>query len=98
MRRVAVLACVLVLALSLGATLSHAKVEREAGDIPASFVGCCWGIREGTEWNEGADLHWREWMRAVPFVNIIIAVWDGADCYTGISAREWARKNGANWY
>lgn len=79
-------------------TAMEAKVAREPGGVPAFIVGCCWGIREGTEWNEGADMHWREWLRIVPYVGIVFAVWDGVDSYSGITAHQWAEKNGANWY
>jgi len=98
MRKLAVWACLLAVGLAVFPFASQAKVDRKPGDIPAFIVGCCWGIREGTEWNEGADLHWREWMRVVPFVNIVIMIWDGKECYDGITARDWAKKNGANWY
>ena len=84
--------------LSLSPANSDAKVSREPGGLPAFIIGCCWGLREGTEWNEGADMHWREWLRIVPYVNIVIGIWDGVECYQGITAHEWAKKNGANWY
>ena len=66
--------------------------------IVAFLVGCCWGIREGSEWNEGADMHWREWCRIIPYVGGLFAIWDGIDCYGGMTAHEWAKKNAANWY
>jgi hypothetical protein len=43
-------------------------------------------------------MHWREWVRIVPFVNLVIAVWDGIECYQGMTSKEWADKYGANWY
>lgn len=95
------LLAVILLAASVLAIVpsgAMAKVNREPGGIPAFFIGCCWGIREGSEWNEGADMHWREWMRVIPWVNIVFAVWDGVDCYNGMTAHQWAQKNGANWY
>ena len=98
MKKVLVVFAVCALVLSLGTFSSDAKVNRQPGGIPAFFVGCCWGIREGTEWNDGADLHWREWCRLIPWVNIVIGIWDGADCYAGMGAKDWAAKNGANWY
>lgn len=77
---------------------SQAKVDREPGGIMAFIVGMCWGLREGTQWNEGADMHMREWLRIVPIVNIVVAIWDGVECMQGITAHEWAEANGANWY
>lgn len=98
MRKTVIVAMLTIAACLCVPQTVDAKVDREPGGIPAFFVGCCWGIREGTEWNEGADMHWREWLRIVPFVNVVIAVWDGVDSYSGMTAHEWAAKNGANWY
>ena len=90
--------CVALTLIALTPSLSQAKVERQPGGIPAFFIGCCWGIRVGAEWNEGADLHWREWCKLIPYANIVFAIWDGVDCYNGMTAHEWAEKNAANWY
>jgi len=98
MKKVIIVCLAAVMILSLCPTQSEAKVQREPGGIPAFLIGCCWGIRVGTEWNDGADLHWREWCRLIPWVNLVIGVWDGVDCYSGMGAEEWAAKNGANWY
>lgn len=98
MKRVALICCTVVLLLSLFPARASAKVDRYPGGATAFLVGCCWGIREGSEWNEGADMHWREWAMVVPVVNVVVGIWNGLDCYNGITAREWAEKNGANWY
>ncbi|MBM4143288.1 MAG: hypothetical protein FJ225_06820 [Lentisphaerae bacterium] len=91
--------CVLIaLCLTLFPAASQAKVQRNPGGIMPFLVGCCWGLREGTEWNEGAQMHWREWCRIIPVVGLVIAVWDGIECAGGITAHQWAEKNGANWY
>jgi len=94
-----ILACLIAAFLvALSPLSSHAKVDRTPGGIPAFLVGCCWGIREGTEWNEGADMHWREWLRIIPYAGIVFMIWDGVDCGKGMGAHDWATKNGANWY
>ena len=97
MNKVVAAVCMALL-IGVCALESEAKVNREAGGPAAFIVGCCWGIREGSEWNEGADMHWREWMRIVPFVNLVIGVWDGIECYQGMTAHQWANRYGANWY
>lgn len=72
-----------------------AESAREPGGPAAFFIGCCLGLRVGLEYNEGAEVHWREWIRlVVPFIGI----WDGIECNEGITAHEWAEKNGADWY
>lgn len=98
MRKIGVVLCLAVLIFTLCPGTTEAKVQREPGGLPAFFIGCCWGLREGVEWNEGADLHWREWCRIIPYVGVVFAIWDGVECYGGITAHEWAEKNGANWY
>ncbi|MBM4149626.1 MAG: hypothetical protein FJ224_11400 [Lentisphaerae bacterium] len=95
-----VIAGILVATLFLTAmpVSTMAKSSREPGGAAAFFIGCCWGLREGLEWNEGADMHWREWVMIVPVVNIVFAIWAGIDCAGGITSRDWANANGANWY
>jgi hypothetical protein len=83
-----------------------ATSNREPGGILAFFVGCCWGLREGTEWNEGRNLHWREWVplacSLVPYIGgigtAVLSIWTGVECAQGMTTREFAEKYGANWY
>ena len=63
MKKIVTLVCLLALLTAVCPTVSVAKVDRQPGGLPAFFVGCLWGLREGLEWNEGADMHWREWIR-----------------------------------
>ena len=98
MKKFGLVVCVAVLLMGVCPQVSTAKTDREPGGLPAFFIGCCWGLREGVEWNEGADLHWREWCRIIPYAGIVFAIWDGVECYNGITAQEWAEQNGANWY
>lgn len=98
MRKVGVVVLAAILVLTLCPTHAEAKSDRDPGGARAFLVGCLWGLREGTEWNEGANLHWREWCRLVPFMNVVVSLWDGWECARGITAHEWAEKNGANWY
>ena len=98
MKKMLILGTVAAFLMASTVFTSEARVNREPGGIGAFFIGCCWGIREGSEWNEGADMHWREWCRIIPWAGIVFAIWDGVDCYKGIGAHEWAKKNGANWY
>ena len=99
MKKVIALCCIALMLLTLAPTMSVAKnPNRIPGGIPAFLVGCCFGIRTGTQWNEGSELHWREWTALIPYVNIVIGIWNGMDCYNGATAKEWADMNGANWY
>jgi len=47
---------------------------------PIGFVvGCCFGVRTAAQWNEGKDLHFRDWGRIVPYVGAVFAIWDGIE-------------------
>ena len=99
MKKFAAICCMIMLVTALTPTQSEAKNEnRQPGGAAGFFVGCCMGLRVGTEWNEGADLHWREWAVLIPYVGGIFAIWNGVDCASGITAHDWAQANGANWY
>ena len=98
MKKLVATVCAAVLLLTLCPIVTEAASTREPGGVPAFFIGCCLGLREGTEWNEGADLHWREWCVLIPYAGIVFAIWNGIDCANGITAREWAEAHGAEWY
>ncbi|OGV15900.1 MAG: hypothetical protein A3J84_09795 [Ignavibacteria bacterium RIFOXYA2_FULL_37_17] len=98
MKKILLACCMVAFLVTLAPSTSQAKATHEKGGPAAFVVGCCWGIREGSEWNEGAGMHWREWCRIVPFVGFVIAIWDGVECSQGIKAHDWAKQNGADWY
>ncbi len=99
MKKVLTVCCIAMILTTLAIAPAEARnTSRTPGGVPAFLIGCCWGLRVGTEWNEGADLHWREWFRIIPYVNLVIGIWDGVECYGGITAHDWAAQNGANWY
>ena len=37
------------------------------------------------DYNEGKDISIREWLRLIPFVNIVVAVLDTVDGYNGVT-------------
>ncbi len=100
MKKMTAIILALTFAVSLLAPASAIALNtnRTPGGVPAFFIGCCFGPRVGTEWNEGADLHWREWTPIIPYVGIVFSVWNGIDCSNGMTAHEFAERNGANWY
>ncbi|MBM4149627.1 MAG: hypothetical protein FJ224_11405 [Lentisphaerae bacterium] len=107
MRKFVTWLCVLAIVLTIvPSTVQAAGSTREPGGILAFFVGCCWGIREGTEFNDGRNLHWREWVplavAIVPYVGGIamgvFRIWDGVQCAGGMTTREFSEQYGTNWY
>lgn len=69
MKKVVSVCCLVALLCTLCPTAVTAQEGR--GGIVSFLVGCCLGIREGTEYNEGKELHWREW---APLAVIIASV------------------------
>ena len=81
-------------ALVLAAALVAAPVAvqaRETGGLVGGLVGCCFGVRTAGAYNDGKNLDIRDWIRIIPFVNIVGAVWDAFDGYNGITTAELAK-------
>lgn len=99
MKKVTAILLVAMLLMAVCAPMVQAKVaNRKPGGVPGFLCGCCLGLRTGLEWNDGAELHWREWAPVIPWVGFIFSIWNGLDCYGGTTPKQWAEQNGANWY
>ena len=96
MKKIAGLVLVLTIVASILTPMSAqaANTDKAPGGMPAFFIGCCFGLRVGTQWNEGVDLHWREWATLIPGFNI----WNGIDCASGMTGHEFAEQHAADWY
>jgi len=74
----------------------------EAGEGRGGFMGfiagCCFGLRAGADYNDGKEIHWREWCRLIPCVGMIFGIWDGVDGASGVTRSELAAKYGAIFY
>ena len=98
MKKLILVCCALVLILTICPTVSEARIRREPGGVPGFLVGCCLGLREGTQWNEGSVVHWREWTTLIPVFGIGFSIWNGVECARGVRAHEWVTDNKADWY
>ncbi len=97
-KSVIVLLALTLVMCSWASTGTAAEVAPGRGGIGGFFVGCCLGVRTGALWNEGKDLHWREYVRFVPYVNYVFGIWDGIECAQGITTEELQSRYGANFY
>lgn len=91
---------VMALCLVTGLMVPHANAttaEGRGGGV-GFLVGCCFGIRTTGEWNEGKDLHFRDWGRIVPLLNVVLAVWDGYQGYQGVTTQDLIDEYGSNYY
>lgn len=94
-----VLACLLVVAFLMGSvTVASAAQGTGRGGVMGFIAGCCFGIRAGGAYNEGKEIHWREWVGLIPYVNIIFYIWNGVDGANGVSTKDYAAKYGAIYY
>jgi len=68
------------------------------GGFMGFIAGCCFGIRTAGAYNEGKEIHWREWVMLVPIVNIVFAIWNGIDGANGVTTSDLASQYGAMYY
>ncbi len=86
-------------ALMLGLSVGTASAVNESrGGLMGFIAGCCFGVRAGGEYNEGKEVHWREWVRLVPVVGLFFSLWNGIDGANGMSTADYAKKYGSTFY
>lgn len=82
-----------VAAMLMGTVASAAPAGR--GGLMGFIGGCCFGLRTGAAYNDGKELHWRDWIRLIP---IIPAIWDGIECAEGKTTADYAQQYGTMYY
>ena len=87
-----------VAGLLLGSVGSSMAVNQQRGGLMGFVAGCCFGIRSGAAYNDGKDIHWREWVRLVPLVGLVCAIWDGIDGANGMQTSDYVKQYGAAFY
>lgn len=61
-------------------------------------AGCCFGVRTAGAYNDGKEIHWREWVLVVPLVNVVMSIWNGIDGMNGWTTRDFAAQYGSSYY
>jgi hypothetical protein len=93
-----IIACLLVFAF-LGATVpSFAAKSQGRGGFMGFIAGCCFGIRAGSAYNDGKEIHWREWVLLIPVAGLVFAIWNGIEGYNGVTTKDLAARYGAMYY
>ena len=77
-----------------GTTLPAVAINQQRGGVMGFIAGCCFGIRAGAAYNDGKEIHWREWIR----IFVIPAIWDGIEGMNGMTTKDYAQKYGATYY
>ncbi len=93
-------ACIMLAAvlLSTVGSSSALAMNENRGGVMGFVAGCCFGIRAGAAYNDGKEIHWREWVMLIPYANIVFAIWNGVDGANGMQTSDYAKKYGAMYY
>lgn len=91
------IAILLVAVMALFAVAPGA-MARETGGLVGGIIGCCFGVRSAASFNDGKDLHWREWGRIIPLADIVFVVWDAVDGMNGLTTADFVSQYGSNYY
>jgi len=87
-----------ILTVSLTAGIFSPAFAKGRGGFMGFIAGCCFGPRTAAAYNDGKEVHWRQWLRLIPYAGIIFAVWDGIDGAQGVTTGDYAEKYGATFY
>ena len=93
-----IIASTLVALVLLGSTTSTLAINENRGGLMGFIAGCCFGIRAGAAYNDGKEIHWREWVGLIPYVNIVFFIWNGIDGANGMTSKDYVKKYGAAFY
>ncbi len=97
MRKIIASILISTLLMTTVASADSAKGSGRGGFM--GFIGgCCFGLRAGAAYNDGKEIHWREWCRLIPYVGIVFGIWDGIDCANGKVSADFAAQYGAMYY
>lgn len=92
------IAVVMVAGLLAGSVLTASAVNENRGGLMGFIAGCCFGIRAGAAYNDGKEIHWREWVLLVPLANIVFTIWNGIDGANGMTSADYVKKYGTVFY
>jgi len=93
-----IVAIMLILVMALTVVGPSASAAEGRGGFMGFIAGCCFGIRAAADYNDGMDIHWREWCTLIPYVNIVFAIWNGVDGASGVTRADLAEKYGSQYY
>ena len=89
---------ILLVALMALLAVAPGAMARDNGGLAGGIIGCCFGVRSAAAYNDGKDLHWREWIRIIPLASIVGAVFDAVDGMNGTTTKDLANQYGSNYY
>ena len=84
--------------LLAGSTLTASAMNENRGGLMGFIAGCCFGMRAGAAYNDGKEIHWREWVLIIPVANIFFAIWNGVDGVNGMTTADYTKAYGASFF
>jgi hypothetical protein len=91
------MACMMIAMLLLMA-VAPAATAAGRGGFMGFIAGCCFGVRAGSAYNDGKELHFREWCTIIPYVGVVFSIWNGIDSAQGKTTADLAGQYGATYY
>lgn len=88
----------LVLAGLLLVSIPMASEASQRGGIGGLLVGCCFGVRTAAAYNDGKNLHFRDWAVILPYVGVVFAIWNAVDGAQGVTTTELQQRYGAMYF
>ncbi len=82
--------------LLAGSVMTAPAINENRGGLMGFIAGCCFGMRAGAAYNDGKEIHWREWIALI--VPIVPPVWNGIDGANGMTSEDYVRKYGGTFY
>ena len=92
------IASLMVGLLLLCAVGTSSAMNENRGGMMGFIAGCCFGMRAGAAYNDGKEIHWREWVLIIPVANIFFAVWNGVDGANGMTTADYTQEYGASFF
>ena len=84
--------------MAVAPAASAADKGNGRGGFMGFIAGCCFGIRAGNAYNDGKEIHFREWCTIIPYAGIIFSIWNGIDCAGGKTTADLSAQYGATYY
>ena len=92
------IASLMVVLLLLCAAGTSSALNENRGGLMGFIAGCCFGIRAGAAYNDGKEIHWREWVLIIPVANIVFAIWNGIDGANGMTTADYSKSYGTTFF
>ena len=92
------IASLMVGLLLLCAAGTSPALNENRGGLMGFIAGCCFGMRAGAAYNDGKEIHWREWVLVIPLVNLVVSIWNGVDGANGMTTADYTKAYGASFF